>query len=84
MSPLPPGLRPLVVRVRVTAPGRFKAWATLAGRKVTRTYGPPPPGHPTPHAWAADQYGRAHGLAADSSPLWGPAALPTLAFQAWH
>lgn len=84
MSPLPPGFRPAVIRVRAVAPGRYRAWATRNGRRVARTYGPPPKGCRAPHAWAADQYGRALGLAADSAPLWGAAALPTLAFQAWH
>jgi hypothetical protein len=74
---------PYVIRTRQTAPGRYRAWATLAGRRVSRTYGPPPTGCRLPHAWAADQLGRAVGLAADSSPLWGAAALPTVAFQAW-
>ena len=63
---------------RVTASER-----TVAGRRVSRTYGPPPAGHPLPHAWAADQLGRTLGLATATTPLWGAAALPTLAYQAW-
>ena len=76
-------MTPYVIRTCQTAPGRYRAWATLAGRRIVRTYGPPPAGCRLPHAWAADQLGRSLGLAADSSPLWGAAALPTLAFQAW-
>ena len=76
-------MTPYVIRARRVAPGRFRAWATVAGRRVSRTYGPPPPGHPLPHAWAADQLGRTLGLATDTTPLWGAAALPTLAYQAW-
>ena len=76
-------MTPYVVRVRRVAPGRFRAWARVAGRRVSRTYGPPPEAHPLPHAWAADQLGRTLGLATDTTPLWGAAALPTLAYQAW-
>ena len=45
--------------------------------------GHPLPPCPLPHLWAVDQLGRTLGLVADSSPLWGAAALPTLAYQAW-
>lgn len=76
-------MRPYVIRTRQVAPGRYRAWATLAGHRVSRTYGPPPAGCQLPHAWAADQFGRAVGLAADSWPVWGAAALPTVAFTAW-
>lgn len=76
-------MTPYVIRVRRVAPGRFRAWATVAGRRITRTYGPPPAGHRLPHAWAADQLGRTLGLAADTWPLGGVATLPTLAYQAW-
>ena len=76
-------MTPYVIRARRVAPGRYRVWATVAGRRVTRTYGPPPAPCPLPHAWAAHQLGRTLGLVADSSPLWGAAALPTLAYQAW-
>lgn len=76
-------MTPYVIRTRQVAPGRYRAWLTLAGRRSQGTYGPPPPGCPSPHGWAADQHGRRVGLAADSHPLWGAAALPTVAFQAW-
>jgi hypothetical protein len=74
---------PYVIRTRQVAPGRYRAWLTLAGRRRQATYGPPPEGCRLPHAWAADQHGRRVGLAADSQPLWGAVALPTVAFQAW-
>lgn len=76
-------MTPFVIRTRQVAPGRYRAWLTLAGRRRQGTYGPPPAGCRLPHAWAADQHGRTVGLAADSSPLWGAIRGPGLAFQAW-
>lgn len=76
-------MTPYVIRTVTLPSGRIRAWATVGGRRRQGTYGPPPKGCRLPHAWAADQLGRSLGLAADSSPLWGAAALPTLAFQAW-
>jgi len=76
-------LSPYVIRTLTLPSGRIRAWATVGGRRRQGTYGPPPKGCHLPHAWAADQHGRALGLAADSHPLWGAAALPTVAFQAW-
>lgn len=76
-------MNPYVIRARRLPDGRLRAWVTVDGRRRSGTYGPAPAGCRLPHAWAADQHGRRHGLAADSSPLWGAAAPPTLAFQAW-
>lgn len=76
-------MTPYMIRTRQVSPGRYRAWATIAGRRITRTYGPPPTGCRLPHAWAADQLGRSIGLAADSQPVWGAASLPTVAFHAW-
>jgi hypothetical protein len=76
-------LTPYVIRTLTLPSGRIRAWATVDGRRRQGTYGPPPKGCRLPHAWAADQHGRILGLAADSSPLWGAARLPVVAFQAW-
>lgn len=80
---LPTGYRPRIIRAKQISPGRYRVWATVNGRRLSRTYGPPPEGCRLPHAWAADQLGRSIGWAADSQPLWAAAKLPTLAFQAW-
>lgn len=76
---------PHIIRARRLPDGRIRAWATIAGRRRSGTYGPPPTGCRLPHAWAADQHGRRHGLAADSVILAGASNLATgtLAFQAW-
>ncbi len=76
---------PHVIRARRLPDGRFRAWATIAGRRRSGTYGPAPAGCRLPHAWAADQHGRRLGLAADSVILAGASDLAagTLAFQAW-
>lgn len=76
-------MTPYVLRARRIAPDRFRVTLTVGGRRRQGTYGPPPPGCPLPHAWAADQHGRRFGLATDSSPLWGATRGPALAFQAW-
>lgn len=78
-------MNPYIIRTRTLPTGRICAWVTIAGRRRQGTYGPAPTGCPLPHAWGADQHGRAVGLAADSVILAGASSLSAgiLAFQAW-
>lgn len=75
-------IRPLIIRTRHVGGSRYRAWATVDGRRMQRTV-TVPNGTARPHAWAADRFAPTVGAVADSTPCWGAAALPTVAFQAW-